>query len=129
MSRTRSLDWRQQTHQRVRVYRNLLNGMMSVQVKGIGGWRVVGHVNDCVLAQVSFTISESGRQRVIRDRVKNVHAYAEGMLVAQFDESIVAPLRLGYDPYRHRCFVERESQRAIVCCSHLVVRDNVSTPH
>jgi hypothetical protein len=99
--------------------------MISVQAKGVGGWRVVGHVDECVLAQVSFTVSEAGRQRVLRDRVKNVHAYVAGVLIAQMDDSIVAPLRLGYDPYRHRSFVERESQRAIVCCSHLVVRDNV----
>ena len=129
MSRTRSLDWSEHVHQRVRVYRNLLNGMISVQAKSLGGWRVVGHVDECVLAQVSFTVSEAGRQRVLRHRVKNVHAYAQGVLIAQVDDSIVAPLRLGYDPYLHSSFVERESQRAIVCCSYLVVRDNVSTPH
>lgn len=69
------LDWDTYLNQPVRIYRNLGNGKMSIQAKTAVGWRVVGHVTDCVIRNVSFTVKEPARQRVIRDKQKNVHAW------------------------------------------------------
>ena len=124
MSRFLNLDWSHYLNTTVRVYRNLNNGKLSIQSKESGSWKVVGHVTDCVISQVSFKVGESGRQRVITRQVKNVHAWGEGVLIAQFDEAIEAPIQLKYDPYRNSTFVQRTTELPIVQCQTFVARAN-----
>lgn len=119
------MDWSQYTGSKVRIYRNLNNGTMSIQVKDSKSWKVVGHVTNAIVRDVKFHIQEGGRQRVIREQRKNVHAWGEGILVGQFDNSVVAPIALGYNPYTNSTFVERGTTNAIAKCSYLVVRNNL----
>lgn len=73
---------------RVRVYRNLHNGKLSVQARIPGkGWRVVAHAAAIRLANVTFEVSETARQRVLRTGRKEVHAFAVGDLLAWAGES------------------------------------------
>lgn len=46
---------------------------------------------------MTFKISESGRQRVIREGKKNVHAYAVGILL---DTPVAPGDRLSYNPFK-----------------------------
>jgi hypothetical protein len=119
------MEWGRYVGHQVRVYRNLNNGRISVQAQDDQNrWKVVAHVQDLVMCQVSLTVRQSGRQRVIAQRQKNVHAWAEGRLVGVVDEALDCPINLAYDPYRNSCFVERSSQKPIVQCQALVVRNN-----
>ena len=68
-----------------RVYRNLHNGLFSVQQKQGNRWLVVGHVSEIVLRDVTFEVNENGRQRVLREQKKYVHAYVCGY-VCQFPQ-------------------------------------------
>lgn len=120
----RDLDWSVHIGQTIRVYRNLNNGRMSLQAKIDKSWKVVGHVTDCVIADVKFKVQDSGRQRVIREKRKNVHAWGEGTLLGQFDETIFAPIDLSYNPYTDETFKQRHTDNAITTCKYLVVRDN-----
>lgn len=121
------LDWPTYTGQTVQIYRNLNNGMMSIQAKVNGAWKVVGHVDYLVLEGVSFVVRESGRQRVIREGQKNVHAFACGVLIAQFQPDLNCPIVLAYNPYHSPDFVQRGTGQVIVQCHYLVVRSNVVT--
>lgn len=60
--------------QKVQVYRNLNNGLLSIQQNGL----VVAHVPSCNLLNVVFKVQGGGRKRVLEQRRKNVHAYAVG---------------------------------------------------
>lgn len=121
----RSLDWKTAVGQKVRVYRNLNNGLISVQLKEPGkSWFVAGHVKDAVLSGVTFHVSEKGRQRVLKERCKHVHAWAQATLLGEFDDSLKATVRLKYDPYTDCAFVERYTQRPLQSCQFLAVRDN-----
>ena len=121
----RTLDWVDAIDQKIRIYRNLNNGTMSIQQKIDKSWKVTGHVTACVVKDVRFVISESGRQRVIRDGRKNVHAYGEGILLGEADDDIYAPYSLAYNPYTDASFLDRNSRRSIERCSFLVVRNNL----
>jgi hypothetical protein len=120
----REMDWTAHIGQRARIYRNLNNGRMSIQIKMGKSWKVVGHVVDAVLQDVQFRVSEAGRQRVIRDGCKNVHAWGEGILLGEIDEEIIAPINLAYNPYRNETFLERGTDHIIESCKFLVVRQN-----
>lgn len=120
----RSLDWGTYTGCTVRIYRNLNNGMLSIQAKHGKTWKVVGHVTDCILENVIFRIGEAGRQRVIRERCKNVHAWGEGILVGKTAD-IFTPIALSYDPYSDQTFMQRGTNHAIHKCRYLAARDNL----
>ena len=87
----------------VRVYRNLHNGMLSVQQCGV----VVAHVHSINLSSATFIVSEAGRQRVIRDKKKNVHAFVGGMVAAinPPPAAIGDRQRVTYNPYKAAHFV------------------------
>jgi hypothetical protein len=97
---------------KVRVYWNLHRGGWSVQTRSgaDGGWRVACHADVVRLHEATTSVSEAGRQRVLRERKKNVHAYVIGWCinVETFTlatcEDPTAGRRLKYNPYRGPSF-------------------------
>lgn len=85
---------------RVRVYFNLHRKQLSVQSKTDKGWRVWLHANKVTLEDVEFKVSEAGRQRVLREKKKNVHAFVEGNLVLGGIDKIEPRVWVSYNPYR-----------------------------
>ena len=89
-------------NQKVEVYKNLHNGLFSVRQDGL----VVAHVESIVLSYPKIKVNESGRQKVIKDKAKNVHAFITGFpnsvnkLFTSTDKRAIT-----YNPYRFRTFV------------------------
>lgn len=70
-------------HKRVRVYRNLNNGMLSVKDHYPDSptyGKVIAYSNKVLIRSADFKVSEAGHNRVLREGRKNVHAYVEGIL-------------------------------------------------
>ena len=61
---------------RVRVYRNLRNGKLSVMSTHTK--RVIGHTDYICLARVRFIVSKKGVERIRKHKRKVVCAYVEG---------------------------------------------------
>lgn len=53
------------------IYRNLTRGGFSVKYKG----KVIDHADNITAYGVRFKVNELGRQRVVREQKKYVHAY------------------------------------------------------
>src|SRR5690606_3428869 len=66
------------TSKQVLIYKNLHNGLFSVKQNGL----VVAHVESIVLKNGFFDVNQAGRNRVIREKKKNVHAYVKGFIVS-----------------------------------------------
>lgn len=119
------------------VYLNLhKTGFLSVRAaEGPEKWRVVGHVSAIQLEDCSFRVSEAGRQRVIRDRCKNVHATVRGRVVEASMEATPAPcltakhsaiLAAGgrdttYQPYYTPTFINRETKHPVHAAQTVVI--------
>lgn len=126
------------TGSRVFVYRNLHTGCWSIKSKETG--RVVAHADRVELSDARFKVSEAGRQRVLQEQRKNVHAGVEGTLEAY------APARAGveptpfpratyttgtpggqkvepvtYNPYKFSTFVIRGSERPVASAEAVVM--------
>lgn len=68
---------------RVFVYFNLHKKVWSVKaLDGRNKGRVIAHADKVLLRDATFKVSEAGRQRVIREKRKNVHAGVVGTLEA-----------------------------------------------
>jgi hypothetical protein len=61
---------------KVRVHWNFHKKLYSVSQGGV----VRAHANSLVLAGARFIVNQAGRQRVLRERRKNVHAWVEGYI-------------------------------------------------
>lgn len=119
------------------VYLNLHKvGFLSVRAaEGPDKGRVVGHVSAIELEGCSFRVSEAGRQRVIRDRAKNVHATVRGRVVRVSQDA--APSKYlsekhgailvagGYDttynPYYTPTFINRETKNPVHAAQTVVI--------
>lgn len=130
----RPLDWATWLNRKVRVYRNLHNGLMSIQGYRAGvGWRVVGHVDQCVLSAVEFQISYPVHRKIMSDlamgrRRRQVCAWATGTLIAQdAEEPALTPVRLGYNPYKSAEFYDWHTHQPLLShCSRLAVIQNIA---
>lgn len=88
----------------VKVYRNLKHGrtarpLYSVQRNG----KVVARVHRLLLQDAQFVVSEAGRQRVLREKRKNVHAFVYGFVaestMGQDKNDRDLPAHVTYNPY------------------------------
>lgn len=65
---------------RVQVYRNLNNGLISIQDLSTG--LVLGHAYAVDLEEATFIVREAGRQQVLKEKRKNVHAFVRGKVIS-----------------------------------------------
>lgn len=61
---------------RVFVYWNLTKKIWSVRNEKTG--RIVAHLPELTVQNCNFVVSQAGRERVIREKSKNVHAGVRG---------------------------------------------------
>lgn len=93
---------------KVEIYRNLNNGMWSIKLNG----KVVGYSKYLTLSgPIEFKVSEAGRQRVIRQKRKNVHARIVGY-IKDFAEHPRFKYKslISYDPYCCGFFFDDQSR-------------------
>jgi len=101
---------------KVRVYYNLHKECWSVQHFVDGhGWRLFSHNRRFDLFETKFSVSKSGRDRVLREHKKNVHAYVIGYT---FQNGVV-PLqyysqeRIRYNPYQEEYFFREKDGKKL----------------
>lgn len=88
-------------NERVYVYRNLHRKCYSV--KSLRTGRVIGHVDEITLTNVEFRVSKAGRERVLREKRKNVHAGVVGYIAIASMHGEIIPVK--YNPYKFSGFV------------------------
>ena len=88
---------------KVFVYYNLHKHTWSIRNVSTG--LVIGHSDTVLLANVQGKVSQAGRERVLRDKRKNVHAGIVGELVHTGVEGYFPGLQVTYNPYRFTTFV------------------------
>ncbi len=127
---------------KVDVYRNLHTGMYSIKSReGDTRGLVIAHANQVWLNDVEFVVSDAGRNRVLRERKKYVHAFVRGTL-SSFRGSIRSERanffdigtgvscepkfnamsnhgeEFTYNPYRFSTFVDRDTESELHDAAH-----------
>ena len=101
----------------VRIYRNIKTNVWSIWC--MDECRVIAHVDSIRLKGAVFHVSEKGRQRVIREKRKNVHAWVHGVVTEDPLLSTMEQFRLSYNPYKSAYFMrklaENQFQRVTHC--------------
>jgi len=106
----------------LKVYWNLHRKCYSVQQNGL----VVGHTDRIELCDVTFKVSEAGRQRVLKERKKNVHAFVTGYLYDGKEEPnyntrrFPNEIHIVYNPYKYDSFRVQNCDRLAVTTADFV---------
>jgi hypothetical protein len=89
----------------IRIYYNFTKKIFSVQEKVNGSWKVVEYTNEIFIRNATFKVSESGRQRVLKQKRKNVHAFILGERFPFIPKSFVYRDEVSYNPYKQGNFM------------------------
>ena len=108
---------------KVFVYFNLHKKVFSVKaLEGPNKGRVIAHTSELNLGQATFKVSEAGRQRVIREQRKNVHAGVVGEWYGTV-EPIENGIAVTYNPYKFSSFVTAHTQQPIFHAREVHLKD------
>ena len=99
---------------RIYVYKNLHLNLFSVRTEG----KVVSHVDELILEDARFLVGKKGRERVLKEKRKNVHAGVSGFWAEEWEaRSIMAtytPHKIYYNPYKTDSFVMMDDMKTKV---------------
>ena len=105
---------------RVFVYFNLHKKCFSIKaLEGDQKGRVVAHSNTVLLEGCKFKVSEAGRQRVLREKRKNVHAGVTGVWIngdrveSHYEFLSMVGRQVTYNPYKYSSFVIKVPEQPI----------------
>lgn len=111
---------------KVAVYFNLHKRQFSVKaLEGPDKGKVIQHRQIILLKNVTFKVSEAGRQRVLRERKKNVHAYVIGETFDaaarnSYENCGGVDVEVRYNPYEASSFRDGQGvpvvSAAYACC-------------
>jgi hypothetical protein len=102
--------------QKVMVYYNLHKHTFSVQKNGL----VVLHADYVKLQDVEFRVRQGGKEKVRKEKSKNVHAFVIGNLVdfCQYPCDDIPEEPTGdivtYNPYKYDTFVYKETEEPVI---------------
>jgi hypothetical protein len=82
----------------------------------------VKHTPDYALDDVAFRVSEAGRQRVLKEKQRNVHAFARGRPGCPESQPDEHAVRVRYNPYEAPTFTEAETGRPVLRAKHAAFR-------
>lgn len=95
---------------KVFVYFNLHKRTWSIRaLEGPRKGLVIGHSDTVLLRNAQGKVSQAGRERVLREGRKNVHAGIVGTLVHTGREGFFPGLEVTYNPYKFETFVYKDT--------------------
>ena len=111
-----------------KIYRNLRNKCFSVLKynEEKKGYRLCAHINRAILTDVTTKVSEVGRQKVLNEKQKNVHAFilAKYYVPVPGDRHVVYSDEIYYNPYKQNNFTEGQSTLAFTGCEFALLHDS-----
>tara|TARA_R110000803_G_scaffold30640_4_gene68965 strand:+ start:1492 stop:1884 length:393 start_codon:yes stop_codon:yes gene_type:complete len=111
---------------RVQVYKNLHKNLWSVKQGG----KVIFHCKSLILRDAKFLVGQAGKERVRREKKKNVHAFITGILSnarACNRAKDRAFSEVTYNPYKDDSFVDRVDREEVTYADYadLSIEDGV----
>lgn len=122
---------------RVQVYWNITKKVWSVRDKATG--LVCCRLPSLVLTDCKFVVQEGGRQRVLREKQKNIHAFVEGELDCMGGTGDACKgiwgwdkehggTEVTYNPYKYTTFVQRENKVPIHTAPRAILSTSGDVP-
>lgn len=109
---------------KVFVYYNLHRKLWSVKaLEGEHKGKVIAHRHEVVLRKPKPKVSEAGRQRVLQEKRKNVHAGLVGEWVQDSKIIQMDGDKITYNPYKYTTFVYADDAQPFTGASLAMMQD------
>jgi hypothetical protein len=103
------------------VYRNLHKKCWSIKQSGL----VKAHSESVHLKDCNFLVSQAGRDRVLKEKRKNVHAGIKGILTYHTSDSSIRQneqkKEVTYNPYKYNSFVDKATEKQVTKANMVVM--------
>lgn len=118
---------------RVETYFNLHKKCLSARPTVKGGR--VSHYRSITLKDAKFVVQPAGREKVLREKKKNVHAFVRGTVINSYglevkDGTKIAEYcekqgfrRITYNPYKYDSFVYADTEEPVTEAGTIVIVD------
>lgn len=117
---------------RVDVYKNTHRDTFSIRSREKDSYgKVIGHTNSIFLRNVRFVVSQAGKNRVRREKKKNVHAvlraetffprWSEKFYCLTLDNPVVST----YNPYCNDTFVVKSTSLPIIFAPMVRIKNGI----
>lgn len=109
------------------VYRNLQVGGYSIRSRESETYgTVIGHEETVVMEDVEFVVQEAGRQKVLEEERKNVHAVVRGVVATQdaWTTDTEGAVPVTYNPYEYAHFVHAETETPIESADRVLIGED-----
>ena len=109
---------------KVEVYRNLHKNCWSIRDNKTG--RVIDHVDSIHIKDANLVVRKAGREKVLREKRKNVHAFVKGTIenCSSWHNEEYGGKLIAYNPYKYDSFVLVESAEPIFNAEHVYLNEN-----
>jgi len=114
------------------VYKNLHKDTWSLMERGI----VRAHSDNVVVNNAEFRVRPAGRERVLREQRKTVHAFVVGYPVADDVDTRASvegiklalgePVQVSYNPYRGDTFYRKDTDESVEAAELVELRTDGS---
>jgi len=105
---------------RLYIYKNLHLNLFSIRQGG----KVIDHRDEILLEDARFLVGKKGRERVLKEKRKNVHAGISGFWAEEWEASSImksyTPYKVSYNPYKNETFVLTEDMKTTINEAHFV---------
>ena len=114
---------------KVKVYYNIHKKVFSViPMQGPGKGRVAGYTDNIDLTDAVFKVNKSGRDKVLKEKRKNVHAFIVGKMANLNCNKKINGELASYNPYKFDYFYLRKNNSAINQSEFVSLRINNKNP-
>ena len=101
---------------KVAVYWNLHKHCFSIQSREKENYgKVISHKDSVAVALPKFVVRQAGREKVLKEGSKNVHAFVVGYLLSN-NETVVVEDKgslVTYNPYKYKGFVKADTKEQV----------------
>lgn len=111
--------------QKVKVYRNLHKSGVVYSIRDAKTGQVLGHSPSVMLENVEYEVHEAGRQRVIKEKKKNVHSFVTGTYAGPYSaaerKEAVKGEAVSYNPYKSGSYYSKVDERPVAGADSVIV--------
>lgn len=111
---------------KVFVYKNLHQDCWSIRQDGL----VKAHTTEVNLWDCTFQVNAKGRQKVLDEQRKNVHAGIKGYLqhICHLDTN-GKEVEVTYNPYKYETFVDKKDESFVYYADQVLLQHNQVTAY
>jgi hypothetical protein len=118
---------------KVAAYWNLHKNIFSIQSREKENYgKVISHKDSVVIVLPKFVVRQAGREKVLKTKQKNVHAFVVGHMLLDNESFMFGaydkPSLVYYNPHKYKQFVKADTKEEVLSADVVTLRMHNEKP-